>query len=846
MDKTHYRKIVSVKQTTWLIGAPAEIDQGILLADDAAGQSILQLSLRNVSFRTIEEMEIEITGFPAAEEKSGPLRLRYVYSKLKAAHGSTFGKGKAIVLGNQLIQDVQIIFRRAHFSNATIWQNDILDPGLTLHLEELTTQWPNQKILELKQRLSITNGLPDLQLRYVPYQSESHWLCSCGFPNTPGRSACGRCDQNRDRLFGLIERIGVDQPALPSEIKHDPKPKTPFPLPQPIRQSVPDNNDQGFPPEAPALPSVAGKRLRTTVRAVLLGSLILLFSSLGYVMLTNVIPTTKYNQAVAEFESGNFAAAADQFIALGEFHESPRMVLEARYAQAQTLLTNGAFSEAAPLFKELGSFKDSMTKEKLAIYAQGQQELATGSFEAAVTTFRSLGDFQDSPKQALESSYQAAVQLLAEGDYGAASAAFAGLGIYKDSAAQSEEARYQLGMALLADNRPEEAIQVLTKLSSHNAWVSKLTEAAVSLATLRLNEKKYDEALAAISITKSSSADILQLKNQIHYALAQSLDVAGNLDGARDHYAHDLQYMDSQKRYNALTYQIADQLETRGEPTEAAAEFLKIKDYQDSKERSGKILYQMAADLQQQGNDEAAAKLYSQISFYRDARDKAESIWTELAKASEKGLNYLRAAEYYTQAGKAQTAARVKAYGDAIAAFARKDYVDTYNALVEEVGYYDKHNYSGLTGYKDSVAYFVYSAIESYMEEYEMASAEDDYQFFYSIQIYNLYKQAKKYADFKDLSKFLSEDLFRYARLVGTWKSGSNNFRLYFTSSGEVRTFYNLPHDKGMYFIFDKDIMKLGSDSAGWHNVFRITQIDSKTIRVYSYKADKTYTLYRQ
>ena len=128
---------------------------------------------------------------------------------------------------------------------------------------------------------------------------------------------------------------------------------------------------------------------------------------------TVIIPNSKYNDAVALMEEGNYTEAISVFEALGGYKDSAIKVYECKYNHALALMDEGKYLEAVSVFEQLNGYKDST--EKVA------------ECNAAI----------------LNGKYNAAIALMEEGKYAEAISAFEALGGYKDSAEKANSIYYK-------------------------------------------------------------------------------------------------------------------------------------------------------------------------------------------------------------------------------------------------------------------------------------------------------------------------------------------------------------------------------------------------------------------
>lgn len=110
------------------------------------------------------------------------------------------------------------------------------------------------------------------------------------------------------------------------------------------------------------------------------------------------------------------------------------------YEAAEDLRNAGDYAAAQEAFLALGDYKDS---EQLAAdcgYQVAYGLFEQGDYEAAADAYRALGEYSDSAEQVQECGYRIAAALFDSGDYIAAMDAFVKLDGYRDSADRVAEA----------------------------------------------------------------------------------------------------------------------------------------------------------------------------------------------------------------------------------------------------------------------------------------------------------------------------------------------------------------------------------------------------------------------
>lgn len=108
-----------------------------------------------------------------------------------------------------------------------------------------------------------------------------------------------------------------------------------------------------------------------------------------------------YKAAEELYESGDYAAAAIAFAAVGDYKDAAERSKEAGYQYAETLLQAGQYEDASAAFTALGNYSDAQACAFDAIYRYGEAQLKAGAYAEALATFQSLGAYSDADSRVI-------------------------------------------------------------------------------------------------------------------------------------------------------------------------------------------------------------------------------------------------------------------------------------------------------------------------------------------------------------------------------------------------------------------------------------------------------------
>ena len=139
-------------------------------------------------------------------------------------------------------------------------------------------------------------------------------------------------------------------------------------------------------------------------------------------LFTVIMPTIKYNKAIALMDAGNYEEAIMAFKALSGYKDSENRINACKYNEALILMNAGKYTEAISGFEALNGYKDSANKVSecnIAIlndkYNDAVKLMNLGKHSEAIVIFEALGGHKDS----VEQCYRAIATLLTTAEYGA-------------------------------------------------------------------------------------------------------------------------------------------------------------------------------------------------------------------------------------------------------------------------------------------------------------------------------------------------------------------------------------------------------------------------------------------
>jgi len=159
----------------------------------------------------------------------------------------------------------------------------------------------------------------------------------------------------------------------------------------------------------------------------------------GALVVPELLRSNAYNQALEQFEMGNYAQAYEGFLALEDYKEAAAWARTSsdyvQFEEAIELYDRGEYTEARVVFAWLEHSGIPHTNDWLDAcdYGIADDYYAAGDLAAAIMAFQALAGYQDSELRTKQCKYERAEQYLAEGELERAYDAFIALGSFEDS-----------------------------------------------------------------------------------------------------------------------------------------------------------------------------------------------------------------------------------------------------------------------------------------------------------------------------------------------------------------------------------------------------------------------------
>ncbi len=392
----------------------------------------------------------------------------------------------------------------------------------------------------------------------------------------------------------------------------------------------------------------AEQRKKNLKLAAILAAVFAVVLAIGLTVKLYVLPKRAYDNAAALLSAGQHDEAIAAFTALEGWGDSNERLKESHYAKAQQQLARGELDAAAETFALAGDYSDAADQiGTIEAYQAACLLLEEGKTTEARKAFSALAGYQSADvlyAQCCQTDYETATSLMAELDVAAAHALYVDLGDYADAAnlAAKIEQDYTAAGELFAAGQYTEAAAAYALLGNYGESAEKVNAAWYQHAEALYAAGQYDEAAAQFALINEA-----QKADEVSYAKAEALLLAGDETGAEAVWEALGSYSDSAERLNRLRLQVADEAFAANDYALALEYYQKLTQTDDVKAKE----YTLAQTAYDAGAYEQTVLAYEALGQYELSVSRlpvARYAWAEQLYAAE---DYDAAAEQFAILG---------------------------------------------------------------------------------------------------------------------------------------------------------------------------------------------------
>ena len=427
------------------VGAPVAITSGCLVKDGVSGRPRCQLELAGLSEDPVRAVTVLVTPTDAEGVALEPAQ-RQRFSGLSTRKDGRIGGKTELVLNKRDAGAFTASVEEVVFADGRSWRAD-----------EKTERVMTPRMLTLEEAYEDDGMAEQFRIRlgedcrYLPWDGDALWYCTCGTVNGEGDSRCRRCRRVRKALM----RIKADE----------------------LRKETDRRRKREQPAEQEETPAGRTERKQFSISPwAVIPAAVIVMAAMAFLLFGSGKIFQRWEDATVapteKVEAAPEAATTPEPEATTS--EAPMDPAEAErnraYEQAVQLLERADAGDASAL-SQIGKTQEDVKEGETA---------AMLLYRAALEAFEGLGDHADSTacavrcregiaaqeQIALQQAYDTAAALLEERHYSEACRRFRELGDYGNSGEMAIEAVYRKAAALCDVIRSNDVRGVYAQLST--------------------------------------------------------------------------------------------------------------------------------------------------------------------------------------------------------------------------------------------------------------------------------------------------------------------------------------------------------------------------------------------
>ncbi|MBP3941528.1 MAG: hypothetical protein J6D00_08590 [Christensenellaceae bacterium] len=390
-----YSRLYSLPKNLYTEGAPIIVSAGTLLKDKQTGQVLVQLKFQNITSGIIKALKVSIDAFDVSGIKLESVD-EYQYLDLAAKRDDYFGSKTAFPLPENVTRSYTVTIKSVVFENGSVWHNTVSE------MCSLADQRKTDETLgELSEQYKRDTGITTNSLIT---EDRDLWLCRCAAINRNNEEVCHKCGIEKSKLLDAlnIELLKQHKAAFEEEQSA-------------LKEAKRIEKERKA--EEERIRIAANKKKAKKIAAIILPSI----AAIAAIVILTVmvfIPNSKYNNAVALMNAGEYEEAITAFTEIIDHKDSTEQIknceigiLDDKYDAAIVLMNEGQYEEAITAFTEIIDHRDSTEQIKnceIGIlddkYGIAAKLFNDGSYIEAYNGFIEISDYKDS----IDHAYMAA------------------------------------------------------------------------------------------------------------------------------------------------------------------------------------------------------------------------------------------------------------------------------------------------------------------------------------------------------------------------------------------------------------------------------------------------------
>lgn len=449
-------QVFVLENIPYSVGAPVAITSGCLMKDGVSGRPRCQLEMAGLSEDPVRAVTVLVTPTDAEGETLEPAQ-RQRFSGLSTKKDGRIGGKTELVLNKRDAGAFTAAVEEVVFADGRSWQAD-----------EKTERVMAPRMLTLEEAYEDEGMAEQFRIRlgedcrYLPWDGDALWYCTCGTVNGEGDGRCRRCRRVRKALM----RIKADELRKETDRRR--------------------NREQPAVQEETPAGRTERKKFSISPWAVIPAAVIVMAAMAFLLFNSDKLMQRWQNAAAAPTEA---VEATPEVTADPEATKEPEATPSEAPVDPAEEERNRVYEQAVQLLERA----DAGNASALSQIGKTQEDVKEGEtaalllYRAALEAFEGLGDHADSAacasrcregiaaqeQIALQQAYDTAAALLEERHYSEACRRFRALGDFGNSGEMVTEAIYRKALALCDVIRSSDVRGIYAQLSTDPDVVSR-------------------------------------------------------------------------------------------------------------------------------------------------------------------------------------------------------------------------------------------------------------------------------------------------------------------------------------------------------------------------------------
>lgn len=299
------------------------------------------------------------------------------------------------------------------------------------------------------------------------------------------------------------------------------------------------------------------------VKTLIVFGIIAVLLMISYIAFCKYNQYSDYNRGAAYMASGEYDYAITVYTRLGNYEDSPALLLEAKKAYAASLYDAGEYQNAIAIYRELGNCDEQilacyngwvLSMEKAGQYTEalqlaqesglpidetiineikyqlGKQSFDNQSYEEAIGYFTEVSDYEDSKKLIQDVTYAYGRQMMDAGNYEKTIELIETISSFKDVPQLLLKVQYLQGVRYKDSKSYEAAIQYFTEAGDYEDSAAQMKECYFMQAQDYKKQGQYEKAMEYFKLADDYEGTQEEYYNALYLHLLEAMKTEVTLE----------------------------------------------------------------------------------------------------------------------------------------------------------------------------------------------------------------------------------------------------------------------------------------------------------------------------